>query len=482
MPTMRSTRRCGCACAGGRLVGVALIAAALIAAIAGVAGAAQENVPPALEQRIELDKLADIDARAAELPTTMLSSRIDFQYGGWLRALGYLFRNSEADRHVALNYDLRLWAQVRFDEIHTLYVRPRISYTRFATGEDFDSDAAFENVRLNLGFYDLDVAKLLDNALEHPPLERLHVTAGRKFFSLGSGLLFARRADGIELRGRQGNVEYLVFGAKTVHSDDDEDRSRPHAGCSVRRFLAAQVKCVRFPSFHPYLLLMRQRDYNDRHPAGTDQAFVYNSDYVGIGFDAVLASRVRTTVEWIKQTGRSASEGSDAGTEGIDAHALVVRAEAPIGGQHRLRAFGQYLFGSGDIDRADPTDTIGGNRPGTPDKSFVPFGFVDTGWALSPTLSNLHVFQLGLAGKPADTLEVGSSFYVFRKEHARAGLSDRGATRDSHNVGQELDVFANWAIFSDLTASAVFGYFWAGSAMDPVRNRPFAQISITYSF
>jgi hypothetical protein len=227
---------------------------------------------------------------------------------------------------------------------------------------------------------------------------------------------------------------------------------------------------------------MSQRDHNDRHPMSEDQGFLLDTDYAGLGFEAVWASRLRTTLEWVKESGHSAAEGIDAGTDSIDGSAVVFRAEAPISQGHSTRLFFQYLFGSGDGDRLSPANTIGGNRPGTDDHSFVPFGFVDTGWALSPALSNLHVFRLGVAGKPLENLELGSSLYVFRKEHADAGISDPGATRDSSNIGQEADVFANWAIFSDLTASAVAGYFWAGSAMEPAENRPFFLLSLTYSF
>ena len=92
------------------------------------------------------------------------------------------------------------------------------------------------------------------------------------------------------------------------------------------------------------------------------------------------------------------------------------------------------------------------------------------------------MFQLGGATKLAKTLEVGSSAYMFRKERSGAGISDPGASEDSHDVGEELDVFANWAVFSDLSVNAVLGYFWAGAAMNPEENRPFAQLSMTYSF
>ena len=440
------------------------------------------DAPTALERRIELDKLADIDERAVEIPAITLSSRIDFRYGGWFRSLYYDYTDYEDSSNAALNLDLRLWSQLQIDETHTFYVRPQINYLKSVTGDSFGEDVQFKDLRLNVGFYDMDVARFLDNTLGFDRLQRLHFTAGRKFFSIGSGLLFARRADGIEMRGKQGDFEYLLFAADTVSSDDDEDQSRPDNGNSERRFYGTQISFTHCSAFQPYVILFRQRDHNDRHPTFGGQAYVYNSDYVGIGFNAFIGSRLKATAEWISESGRSSSEGFRRGTESIDASALVVKLEAPVGKKHDMRLFCQYLFGSGDSDRFDPTNTIGGNVPGTPDHSFQAFGFVDTGWAMSPTLSNLHVFQLGAAAKPIDNLEIGAAVYSFHKEHAEAGVSDPGASEDSHNVGQELDVFANWAVFSDLTVSAVLGHFWDGSAMTHGHNRPFVQVSVTYAF
>ena len=53
------------------------------------------ELPGELKQRLENDALADIDARAAEMPVEPLSTRIDFQYGGWLREMGYEFDDPE---------------------------------------------------------------------------------------------------------------------------------------------------------------------------------------------------------------------------------------------------------------------------------------------------------------------------------------------------------------------------------------------------
>ena len=470
---------------GRRPGGLMIPAIALAIFLSGWAGlaVASEDGAPTLERRFELDSLADIDARAAAMPSSMVAPGLDLQLGGWLRTMYFTFNNDLGDTHHGATADLRLWAQLRLDETHTLYVRPRVDYTYLGTGNNFsEDDDQFSGLRLDLGFYHLDVARFLAGIFEDPPLETLGFAAGRKFFVIGSGLLLARRADGIELRGRQGDVEYLLFGAKTVHSDDDEDQSRPNNGDSDRHFVAAQVAYVYSPMLKPYVLFMRQRDHNGRHPAPWAQSYIYDSNYAGLGVEAALGSRAHLVVEWVKEDGHSSSRLPGTAREEIDASALVARVNVPLGDQRKTRLYAQYLFGSGDSDRMEPIDAISGNKPGSTDHSFVPFGFVDTGWALAPTLSNLHVFQVGGATKPADNLEVGTSLYVFCKEHTAAGISDPGATRDSHDVGQEIDVYANWSVFSDLAVSAVVGYFRPGSAMDPKVGRPYGQLSVTYSF
>ena len=52
------------------------------------------------------------------------------------------------------------------------------------------------------------------------------------------------------------------------------------------------------------------------------------------------------------------------------------------------------LVGSGDDDRGASSQTAAGNTAGTKDTSFIAFGYVNTGLALAPELSNLVSFRL----------------------------------------------------------------------------------------
>ena len=48
--------------------------------------------------------------------------------------------------------------------------------------------------------------------------------------------------------------------------------------------------------------------------------------------------------------------------------------------------------------------SIGGNRAGTRDRAFNAFGFRDTGIALSPRVSNIHIYSAGGSFFPFETM------------------------------------------------------------------------------
>src|SRR5205809_7838282 len=105
----------------------------------------------------------------------------------------------------------------------------------------------------------------------------------------------------------------------------------------------------------------------------------------------------------------------------------------------------QYLFGSGDSDRASVADMAAGNQAGTTDTSFLSFGFVQTGFSLFPRVSNIHIVRVGGSIRPLESvellhkMEVGVYGYVYRKAVSEELISDSRAFLNSADIGQEVD-------------------------------------------
>ncbi|HOF17334.1 MAG TPA: alginate export family protein, partial [Phycisphaerae bacterium] len=59
---------------------------------------------------------------------------------------------------------------------------------------------------------------------------------------------------------------------------------------------------------------------------------------------------------------------------------------------------------------------------------------------------------------------------------------DTGATKDSHWLGWEWDVFCDWRITSDLTWTVRYGAFRPGAAYQNDDCRDFVYTAFTYSF
>ena len=147
------------------------------------------------------------------------------------------------------------------------------------------------------------------------------------------------------------------------------------------------------------------------------------------------------------------------------------------------------MFASGDANRlGSPTNAEGGNRNDHVDRSFSSFGFRDTGISFSPRLSNIHVWRLGGSFRPlpeieaAKELELGTDYYLYYKNKRVAAISDSLADETSGYAGWEMDYYANYRIFSDLSWTVRFGTFFPGSAFSDQTTRTFLLTGITWSF
>jgi hypothetical protein len=201
----------------------------------------------------------------------------------------------------------------------------------------------------------------------------------------------------------------------------------------------------------------------------------------------LLAGGLGYSVEGIYQFGSSVAAGSTS-EEDISAFALLATLEWRSEADLPLYFSLDYMYGSGDADRNSVTDAALGNAPGTDDEGFLAFGFVQTGFALFPRVSNLHIVRLGGSVRPLAeedlfrAFEVGAYLYGYRKDEKSAPISDPRATEDDADIGLELDLFLRWRIASDVGLSVNFGSFMPGDAYLDDDTRNFFSAGLTYSF
>jgi hypothetical protein len=273
-----------------------------------------------------------------------------------------------------------------------------------------------------------------------------------------------------------------------VGSTNDVDLSRT-ASRMHRDFYGAQLNYLGFERHEPFLYVLWQEDHNREERFRPGQRFDYDSFYVGLGSTGEVLPRLRYATEWVGETGRGYADGDPRYRTEVCAWAFDHELEYLFPGERKARASMEYLFGSGDADRLfSPTNTLAGNVRDFRDTSYIGFGFRDTGLALAPEFSNLHVWRMGASFRPWPNhrrlagLEVGSDWYLYYKHHADGAVSDPFAVNPSGYLGWEMDYHANWEVTADLTWTARGGLFFPGGAFDDRDPRPFFLVGMTWSF
>ncbi|MBI4569683.1 MAG: alginate export family protein [Planctomycetes bacterium] len=498
-----------------RFLPLVLLGALLAAPVAGYAQSAsgrqalEEEARKAADAASRRKRPGDVDVKRDEANVIPPKDERAFlyDYGGWGRSSFTTFDDVGRDRTIREN-DVRFYGSTKVLTAHELYVRGQMTWVNFNKGDSFNNNQ-FDLVgpRLDQGYYAVDAAHYVDD-------ERLDadVSVGRQFLNIGSGVAYNAVADGGKVEGKwrvdpEYTVDFKVLGSRTVHSANDIDGSKPGSNRSRRFFYGGEVGLERFGwgfgpevpvfvNFRPHLYFLTQRDAGRESPQNATREFEYDSWYVGFGGLTELSPK--TFGEWVKnfsfngeivgEFGKSFGATAGAPQDRVEAYAFTAETEYFFDVMGKPRVTLAYLLASGDKNRGSVTGTVGGNRSGSHDRGFLGFGYVLTGFVLNPRFSNLHVVRSGVSWQPiekreyVENFEVGAQYYLFAKAARAGAVSDFRAFKTKRFVGTELDLFTNWAIFSDLTASLKFGNYSPGSAYANRQDRLFLTASLTLSF
>jgi hypothetical protein len=415
------------------------------------------------------------------------------EYGGWYRFSFFSFNEPGSagvpSNNVSLrNNDLRFWMSANLEDIHYVYTRFRVGFIDFSQGDSFDrNDKDTDGPNLDMAYYRLDITRALKKYYGVLSPVSVQLQAGRQYFNVGTGLVYSDIADGVQMFVGAPLWKVNLFASQTIRSEDDVDRSIPNPDHSYRNFAGAQFNWTGIDQHEPYVFWVAQRSHNPDEDVF--QNYEYDSDYVGVGSHGQLVlPGLRYYSEFVWEWGESSPSGVPSGLDPIDAYALDAGLDYYFDCHTKPRVGVEYALGSGDNDRLSPTNTIGGNRPGTNDENFLYFGFINTGDALAVRLSNLQFLRVGgslrpFEGSPClDHLELGANLFHYWKDAAGGGISDFRADRANEDVGTELDIFLHWQVLSDLAFGVRFGTFFPGDAYTHETERNFLATSVTYSF
>jgi hypothetical protein len=396
---------------------------------------------------------------------------------------------------------------VNIDNVQEIFVRGHTGYQDFNDGDSFDGrgdtiiDPDFERA-----FYRFDLRRAMEAYQGKETDGNLIFQAGRDLVYWGNGLVLSETIDGIIGRIETPLADVDVIAGVTPVRTVDFDTSRPNFDHNTRRgFYGVQVS-RQFGRHRPFTYFVVQRDYNkddtlDLPSEGIHTRFNYNSEYLGLGSTGALSDKLLYGLELAYQSGftlsnsfeRPAGGGLNQGVpqtnDRIQAFGGDFRLDYLLGGINQTRLGLEGIIASGDSDRlTSTTNTLGGNHPHTVDNAFNAFGFLNTGLAFAPPVSNLMALRVGASTFPLpqvpwfERMQLGVDAFVFAKTRQASPLNE--PTLDDHRyLGWEPDLFMNWQITNDVTIAVRYGIFFPGNAIvNDDQNRQFFFAGVTYAF
>jgi len=413
------------------------------------------------------------------------------EWGGYYNP-SYNFYNDFYDEGVhQTRQNLRLWTRMRFDKVHHVFARMRLEYIDFATGdaEVGGRDHDLEGPNLEIGYYELDLSDAMEQYFKQKWPAKVTVRGGRQYLEVGRGIALGKILDAGRVDIDSKMVSLTFFGGHTPDGEDNIDRSAPGYTNSHRSFYGTQLRYTALEQHEPYAYFLVQRDYSYEVPEDPWQDYRYQSFYYGGGSRGELVRNLRYEVELLGQGGRSAAAWQEGSSEAIRAWAFNSELDYYVDHAIKPVLALEYGYASGDSDRQLATMAYLGNKRGTADQQFQGFGYINTGLALGARFSNLQFLRMGGRVRPYDKktgygrLDIGANYYFLFKADADGPISDTRAIGHSADIGQEVDLFLEWRILSDLSWTVHYGRFFPGNAYpghEPARN--FLYTGLNFSF
>ncbi len=314
--------------------------------------------------------------------------------------------------------------------------------------------------------FDLDLAFLSSSAFNN----RLKLEMGRRYFTMGSGLVLSGRGDGLELKTHISSFDIKLMGMYTGFLSKDNNpyylNDSDLSDGAKRAFTGTEIT-MHILSHKVYGIALAQFDLAEKNEKNPTRYF---SQYYGGGAKGNIFSYLDYYGEFIYESGKSYVASTDKKST-ISAYALTTGMTYFIQTKFNPSLLLQYAFASGDPDRENYLSSVRSSSS-EKDKGFIYFGVYNGGYALNPRLSNMHIMRGGFTITPLSELSkeylrriclIGKYSY-YMKAKKESPINDGEANIEKAYIGQEIDASLRWKIFSDLSAYMNFGIFFPGDA------------------
>jgi hypothetical protein len=469
-----------------------LITALLILAAGfGTAGMAADKNAPDEQYYPELQN--DKDMRQIQTGKDMLSSGVS--YGAWITPViiyqetpqvsqlsmlspVIIFKNDTLTTSVTT---FRLWFKTYLWENSYLYVRGKDTYTA-VIDHSGPSKVKDKNILdLDLGFIAMATKR-----------KDVDFTVGRKYFIIGSCLVFDGRGDGAEFNYHSKYIDIKALGVWTgwlVKDDNPYGLSDRDIATGAKRLFAGGTLSTSWFNQTLYAFGIAQFDFGKEYynrdykhlfalaspPLDAGYSYYarrsrYESQYYGTGIQGIIISGLDYSGEFIVEQGRSYLTNYSVKKD-IVAYAGQFKLSYYFDVLLKPVIMAQYAFGSGDLNRRDYRNP-NGNGWGK-DRGFLYFGTFVGGYALKPLLANLHMISGSVAFSPFSWSKIYSlnnmtvtAKYMYYLKYRTGSPINYGldATKPNRDIGQGMDLTLRWLIFSDFSFFLNYGLFVPGKA------------------
>ena len=399
------------------------------------------------------------------------------QYGAILSPV-YLFEDNSGGQLGSYMLNAKIWAKSYLWSNSFFYIRGKESYLGIAKHDGVYSSLESDNV------IDLDMAYLSMSTGSG----NFNLSAGRKFYSIGSGLVLDGRGDGGEITWNGSFLSIKILGLYTglmLKDNNPYGLSDRDLSDGSKRVFAGGTADAELLNQKIYLFGLVQKDYGDDDSSGKSQ---YNSQYYGAGVDGIVFENLSYSAEFVYERGTSyIAVSEDEST--IAAYAVNSGIYYFIPVIFNPTIILQYAYGSGDKDRQTYTNSLRPQTSDGDDTGFISFGSFSGGYALKPKLSNIHVMRGGFSFVPfsgSDSLSLkkmtlAAKYSYYRKDKKESGINSGEATNAELYIGQGVDVSLRWQMFYDLSLYVNYGLFLPGKAYEDDTAKNFVMAGINLS-
>ncbi len=446
----------------------------------------------------QLDEIQRQTALLAN-PAVPAGQRLLFDYGGYVTASYLSVDDLNHDNHGLRQYDLVGYGRLNLDDVQELYFRGRLTWQDFNPGDSFDGRGDRFQARVDRAYYRFDLQKEMSAYEGRQTDYDVAILGGRQLQYWANGLTLVQTLDGVVVDLAYKTVDLQLLAGITPPDSIDNDSTRPHFDTNTHRGFYGAMLAKQAGEHRPFLYFLSQQDYNHdyQHIIGpVTTHYHYNSYYIGTGSSGTLGEHFTYGLEAVYEGGSGLSNSfTTAGgalqqvpqtKEEINAFAGDFRMDYLLNDLNKTRFSLEAIAASGDRDRAQTTNTFGGNKSGTDDLAFNAFGQVANGLAFAPTVSNIYILRVGGSTFPMPSsalfrqLQVGLDMFAFGKWSDRAPIDEPSLHKGF--LGVEPDLFLNWQIKSDVTFALRYGMFFPSVALRSHDSRQFLYGGLTFAF